>query len=206
MKKILIPILIPILLLCASGLSRAQEVDNTFGGWAFVEVNHEFQKPRIYLLGYVECDNYQFQRLDCIYGRFGVGYKPLDWLSFGMNYVPQYEPGIMKHFLEADIMGTLKSGGFKASIRERYRRGFTTNTNELRSRLKLAYSIPNTKFAPYLAAEVFTWGTKWLKTRHFVACDYNVLDYMQIEVYYLYYTFDDKPAMHAIGFGLNFNF
>jgi len=107
-----------LLLLTASFLSWAQEqeYDNTFGGWNFIEVNHDFKKHSIYLTGYIECDNYQFQRLECVYGRFSVGYMPLKWLKFGLNYVPLYEPDRWKHYIEADLVGTLKSGDFKVSI------------------------------------------------------------------------------------------
>jgi len=202
MKKYLLTALI----LCSSLFARAQESGDLFAGWMFTEVNYTFQKPKIYLLGYVECDNYNFNRFDCIYGRFGVGYKPLKWLKFGVNYVPLYEVAKWHHMIEADLMGALNSGDFSVSIRERYRHDFTVNYNELRSRLKVAYSIPDSKFTPYLAAEVFTWGTTWLKTRHYVACDYDILPYMQLEFYYLYYAFAHARATHALGLGLNFNF
>lgn len=196
-----------LLALLCGGAMNAQEVeDNTFGGWLFVEVNHDFANG-LYVTEYIEHDNYQFSRLECIYSRTSVGYKVLPWLKLGVNYVPVLNPGNeWKHYMEADVVGTLKSGNFKVSIRERYRHGFTgTATNELRSRLKVAYSIPDSKFGIYLAPEVFTWGDEWKKTRHYVACTYDVLDYMQIEAYYLYYAFRNDPAEHIIGLGLNFD-
>lgn len=184
--------------------AAASKSDETFGGWFFAEVNHDFDCG-LSLTGYIEHDNYSFKRLECNYGRFSVGYKILPWLRIGVNYVPVYEPGKWLHFGEAEVMGTLKSGDFKVSIRERYRHGFTNGKNELRSRLKVAYSVPNSKLGFYLAPEVFTWGVEWKKTRHYVACTYNVLDYMQIEGYYLYYAFNGVPAQHVIGLGLNFD-
>lgn len=192
-------------ILLAFPFSLSAQEDNTFGGWFFAEVNHDF-KFGMYMTGYVEYDNYQFQRLECCYSRMSIGYKILPWLKFGVNYVPVCEPGnVWFHYGEVDVMGTLKSGDFKVSIRERYRHGFTNSKNELRSRLKVAYSIPSSRFGVYLAPEVFTWGTEWKKTRHYVACTYDVLDFMQIEAYYLYYAFKEDPAEHVIGFGLNFN-
>jgi len=166
-------------------------------------VNHDF-KNGMYVTGYFEHDNYQFQRLDCNYFRLSVGYKPLPWLKIGVNYVPVNEPGEWLHYGEVDVMGTLKSGNFKVSIRERYRHGFTNNKNELRSRLKVTYSI-NEKWGVYLAPEVFTWGTEWKKTRHYCACTYNITKWMQAVAYYMYYTFKNDPAEHVIGFGLNFD-
>lgn len=183
-----------------------EEEDNTFGGWLFTEVNHDFENG-MYLTTYFEHDNYQFSRLECWYNRTSLGIKVLPWLKIGVNYVPVCNPGNQwKHYGEFDVVGTLKSGDFKVSIRERYRHGFTgTATNELRSRLKVAYSIPNSDFGIYLAPEVFTWGDTWKKTRHYAACTYNVKDWLQIEWYYMYYAFKNEPAEHVIGLGVNFD-
>lgn len=179
--------------------------DETFGGWLFLEVGHEFGDTGLGLTTYFEHDNYQFNHMECWYNRTTLSYKVLPWLKAGVSYVPVREPGYWKHYMEAELTGTLKSGNFKVSIRERYRHGFTgTATNELRSRLKVAYSIPDSKFGISLAPEVFTWGTEWKKTRHYVSCTYDVLDYMQIEGYYMYYAFKTAPAEHVIGLGLNF--
>lgn len=186
--------------------SFAQEAeDNTFGGWVFTEVNHDFDNG-LYAAEYLEHDNYQFSRMECWYSRTCIGYKVLPWLKAGVNYICLREPGEWKQLMEVDVVGTLKSGNFKVSIRERYRHGFLdTPTNELRSRLKVAYSIPNSRFGVYLAPEVFTWGNTWKKTRHYVGCTYDITDFMQLEGYYMYYAFRNDPAEHVIGLGLNFD-
>ena len=184
----------------------AQEAeDNTFGGWIFTEVNHDFSNG-ISTTAYFEHDNYQFQRLECNYFRFSVGYKILPWLKIGINYVPVFEPEcVTRHYGEIDLVGTLKSGNFKVSIRERYRHGFSNSKNELRSRLKVSYAIPDSKFGVYVAPEVFTWGNEWLKTRHYAACTYNLNNWLQIEAYYMYYAFKNDLAENVIGLGLNFD-
>lgn len=198
MKKLIILAALAVLPLC----SFAQEEDNTFGGWIFTELNHDFENG-MYLTAYFEHDNYQFQRLECNYFRFSFGTKILPWLKLGVNYVPVREPGEWLNYGEVDLVGTLKSGDFKVSIRERYRHGFTNDKNELRSRLKVAYKI-NDKFGVYVAPEVFTWGNEWKKTRHYVAGSYNITDNIQFEAYYMYYAFKSDPAENVIGFGLNF--
>lgn len=189
------------------GIANAQEEeDNTFGGWFFTEINHDFDNG-MYLTTYFEHDNYQFSRLECWYNRTSLGIKALPWLKIGVNYVLVCNPGNQwKYYGEFDVVGTLKSGDFKVSIRERYRHGFTgTATNEFRSRLKVAYSIPNSNFGIYLAPEVFTWGNEWKKTRHYAATTYNVNDKIQLEAYYMYYAFKNEPAENVIGFGFNFD-
>lgn len=196
------------MLACASLFSaNAQEDDETFGGWLFTEINHSFGNG-IYVTEYFEHDNYHFNRLECWYTRTSVGMKVLPWLKIGVNYVPVcYPGGVWKHYGEFDVMGTLKSGDFKVSIRERYRHGFTGSaTDELRSRLKVAYSIPGTAVGIYLAPEVFTWGDEWKKTRHYMACTYDINEHIQLEGYYLYYAFRSAPAEHVLGLGLNFDF
>ena len=186
------------------GAFAQEEEDNTFSGWLFTEVNHDF-KNGIYTTAYFEHDNYQFKRLECNYFRLSAGYNILPWLKAGVNYVPVFEPeGEFNYFGEVDLVGTLKSGNFKVSIRERYRHGFTNDKNELRSRLKVAYKI-NDKFGVYVAPEVFTWEGEWKKTRHYVAGTYNITPWMQAEIYYLYYAFRDDKAEHIIGAGLNFD-
>lgn len=67
----------------------------------------------------------------------------------------------------------------------------------------LQYAIPDTRWKPYLAIEVFTWDT-WKRTRHYVACTYDVTSWMELEAYYFYYTHNGKPAQHIIGVGVNF--
>jgi len=201
MKKALFSLIV----LVALPFCAAAQENNTFGGWIFTEVNHSFRTAPLYITAYFEHDNYQFQRLECNYARLSFGVKPFKWMKLGLNYVPIQEPGIWKHCIEAEIMGTLKSGNFKVSIRERWRHVFTTGKNELRSRLKVSYNFPNSKFSMYLAPEVFTWGDKWQKTRHYLAAAYDITPFMQLEWYYLYYAFATPPAEHVIGIGLNFD-
>ena len=201
MKKLILIVLLAVLPV----LARAQEEDNTFGGWIFTEVNHDFDCGAS-LTAYFEHDNYQFSRLECNYFRFSAGYKILPWLKMGVNYVPVFEPdNVTNHYGEIDLVATLKSGNFKVSIRERYRHGFSNDKNELRSRLKVAYAIPNSNFGVYVAPEVFTWGNEWKKTRHYAACTYNVTDWMQLEAYYMYYAFKSEDAENVLGFGINFD-
>lgn len=203
MRKILLIVLASIITVGAYA-QQEQEVDNSFGGWFFVDANHDFSNG-IYLRGFFEHDNYQFQRLDCNYFRVSVGYKPLPWLSFGVNYVPVNLPGnVWNHYGEADVMGTLKSGNISVSLRERWRFGYNVRCNELRSRLKVSYKFGDSGYLVYLAPEVFTWGNEWMKTRHYVAAAKSFNEHIQLEIYYLYYAFKDAHPENVIGVGLNF--
>lgn len=191
-------------------LASEKEENNTFGGWEFVEVNYNFKKAPFFATLYFEHDNYQYQRLECWYLRSTLGWKVNKWLKADVAYDFMQEPGYVTHRALVDLQGTLKSGNFKVSIRERYIHSWSPaidkSSGVLRSRLKVAYAIPETKFSPYVAAEVFTHGTTWKKTRHYVACTYDFTDFMQLEWYYMYYAFNGAPAEHVLGIGLNFDF
>lgn len=203
MRKLLLPLIL--LTLPVLDLSAGNDGESTFGGWFFTEVNHDFKN--LYVTEYLEHDNLEYSRTEGWFSRTSVGVKVLPWLKVGVNYTPSFSPGnATRHFGEVDVVGTLKSGDLKVSIRERYRHCFTgASCNELRSRFKVAYSVPDTKMGFYLAPEVFTWGDRWMKTRHYVGWTYDLKDWMQLETYYIYYAFKNTPAEHVIGIGLNFN-
>ena len=201
-----------ILCLCLLALAfppclQAQE-DNTFGGWEFFEVNHDFGDGPFFGSFYFEHDNYQYRRLECWYTRTTLGVKILPWLKADVAYDYLQEPSFHTHKALFDLTGTLKQGNLKVAVRERYVHSWTpalgTQGNVLRSRLKVQYAIPETRWSPYLAVEVFTWGDEWKKTRHYVACNYVISDKVQLEAYYLYYAFNGIPAEHVIGLGVNF--
>lgn len=179
-----------------------------FGGWEFVEVNHDFGSSPFFGSFYFEHDNLGYRYFDCWYTRTTLGIKILPWLKADVAYDFLKEPSAVSHKLLLDVTGTLKSGNFKVAIRERYIHSWTPSTgkesNVLRSRLKVQYSIPESRWSPYLAIEVFTWGDTWKKTRHYVACNYDITSWMQLEAYYLYYTHNGRPAQHILGIGMNF--
>ncbi len=204
----LLLVFLPVVFLSAPAVAQESE-DNTFGGWEFFEVNHDFRNSPVFATFYYEHDNYQYKRLECWYTRTTLGVKILPWLKFDVAYDFIREPAWLTHKAVADLTASLKQGGLKVSVRERYQHGWTPETGDqsdvLRSRLKVQYSIPGSRFSPYLAAEVFTWGDQWKKTRHYVACDYDISDAVQFEAYYLYYAFNGIPAEHVLGIGFNFN-
>lgn len=179
----------------------------TFGGWEFLEVNHDFQNSNFFGSVYFEHDNYEYKHLECWYVRTTIGYKVCDWLKADVAYDFMQEPDYVTHRAIADLTGTLKQGNLKVALRERYMHTWTPSENKqgnvLRSRLKVQCGISETKFTPYLAMEVMTWGGKWNKTRHYAGCTYDVNNHVQMEGYYLYYTFNGAPAEYVVGVGLN---
>ena len=191
---------------CVPIFSQEKEEDNTFGGWEFLEVYHDFNETNWFTSFYFEHANYQYKRLESWYARLMFGYKFNNWLKADVAYDFMQEPDFITHRAVADLTGTIKQGNLTVSVRERYIHSWSPEVNEqgnvLRSRLKAQYAILNTRFKPYLAVEVFTWD-KWKKTRHYVGSTYSINNHLEIEGYYIYYAFDGKPAEHVLGIGLN---
>ena len=188
---------------------KAQEVPEgwSFGGWEFFEVSHDFGKTPFFGSFYFEHDNFHYKYFDNWYTRTILGVKVLPWLKADVGYDFVKEPSVLKHKLILDLTGTLKSGNFNVSLRERYMHTWIHSGgpqgNELRSRLKVQYNVPDTRWSPYLAVEVISWG-QWIKTRHYVGSQYSFNDWLQLETYYIYYSHNGKPAQHILGIGLNF--
>ena len=184
-----------------------QEDDNSFGGWHFVEISHKFGDSKVTGMLYFEHENYQYKRLDCWYLRPGIRYNALSWLKLGLSYDYLRVPDTYGHRLVPEVTGTLKEGRLSVSLRFRYLHTWKpelhTQDDELRTRLLVSYKIPNLKLMPYVATEAFTWGNEWRKTRNYVACTYDVTNYMQAEAFYML-TFTKKETQHILGFGMNF--
>lgn len=208
MKRLRI-LLIGIFLL-TGGLLRAQEVPEgwRFGGWEFLEVAHSFGNSPVYGSFYVEHDNRQYRYFDCLYTRTTLGVKILPWLSADVAYDFLVEPSACSHKLLLGAAATLRSGALKVELRERLVHSWSpsqgTRDNLLRSRLKVQYSFPDSSWSPYVAVEMFSWGDRWIKARHYVGCSYDITRWMQAEAYYIYYAYNGKPAQHILGLGLNF--
>ena len=183
--------------------------DNRFGGWEFFEASYSFKNLGWFTSVYFEHDNYQYKRLECWYIRLTLGYKINSWLKTDVAYDFMQEPAYITHRGIYDITATVKQGNLTVSLRERYIHSWSPSIGKhsdvLRSRIKAQYSIPDSRFGPYLAVEVFTWDA-WKKTRHYVGTTYKINDHFEIEGYYLYYTFADSPAEHVLGIGLNIEF
>ena len=199
-------ILAMMLLSPLSGYAQ-QEEDNSFGGWHFVEIAHKFGNSKVTGMLYFEHENYQYKRLDCWYLRPSVRYNVLPWLKLGLSYDYLKVPDTYGHRLVPEVTGTLKEGRLSVSLRFRYLHTWKpelhTQDDELRTRLLVSYRIPNLKLMPYMATEAFTWGNEWRKTRNYVACTYDVTNYMQTEAFYML-TFTKKEMQHILGFGMNF--
>lgn len=180
----------------------AQENDD-FGTWT------DFQATKSWKRAYVSFraeyrSNQNVQSLDCWFLRPTVGIKITPWLKFDVGYDFFNKPSTVQHRILPSLTATLKEGNLTVSLRERYTLIYSPSTEAcshlLRSQLKAQYAIPESRFKPYLAVEVFTWKN-WQKTRHYVGTLFHIAEHHELDLFYMYYTFDDKPSEHVLGLG-----
>ena len=137
-------------------LEDAQEAqeDNTFGGWEFLEVYHDFGKSPVFASIYFEHDNFQYKRLDNWYIRTTAGVKILPWLKADVAYDFLKEPSSYSHRALFNITATLKQGNLKASIRERYIHSWTPP--------KAAFDAAD-EMGMTFVVEAGIWIDRWMK-------------------------------------------
>lgn len=195
-----------LLSLCAL-VCRAQE-DSYLGLWTDIQLNHNFSEKWYGSVRaeYRGTDN--LKSTECWFIRPVVGYKFTSWLKFDVGYDFLKKPSSLNHRGLFSLTGTLKQGGLSVSLRERYIYAYNQDAKKsshvLRTQLKAQYKIPQSMFKPYVAVELFTWE-KWQKTRHYVGTLMNVAKNFDIDLFYMYYTFNGKPSEHVLGAGVMIN-
>ncbi|MBQ3723533.1 MAG: DUF2490 domain-containing protein [Bacteroidales bacterium] len=75
----------------------------------------------------------------------------------------------------------------------------------LRTRGKVAYAIPETRFKPYVSCELFT-TDKWEKTRYYLGTTCKLGEHSTLDLFYLYYVMAGVPNQerHVLGLGYAF--
>lgn len=186
-------------------ICKAQE-DSYLGLWTDIQLNHNFNEKWYGSVRaeYRGTDN--LKSTECWLIRPVVGYKFTKWLKFDVGYDFLKKPSSLNHRARFSLTGTLNQGGLSVSLRERYIYAYNQDARKsshvLRTQLKAQYKIPQSIFKPYVAVELFTWE-KWQKTRHYVGTLIDFNEHHGLDLFYMYYTFDGKPAEHVIGVGYN---
>lgn len=179
-----------------------------FGSWHFIQAIKPLGSSGAYLGFRAEYRDYNnFSATERWYLRPIVGYRFTSWLKGELMYDFMRKSGdIQIHQAIAGIIATLREGPLSVILRERYQYSYNatagTTRNYLRSYLKTAYTIPQSRLVPYLAVELFTWDT-WVKTRHYAGTAIRLGEQCSLEVYYMYHTFASQEASHLLGLGCN---
>ena len=140
-----------------------------------------------------------------------------------------------RHRFNVSLTASYRLGRVNFSLRERYRFTYRPphkatrydfdnamwedvtvskkHNHTLRSRLKIAYDIPRSKFQPWTSFELFN-DIKLCKTRFQVGLDYTIRKQHEFSVYYQYQYIapgdDDEDDLkinsHMLGLGYTFKF
>ena len=184
----------------------ASAQNDDFGTWTDIQCSHSWD--RIYTSLRMEYRSKgDATATDLWFVRPTLGVKLTPWLKADIAYDLMGKPSGMLHRGLFSLTATLRQGPLSVSVRERYILGYNvagnTISHVLRSQLKAQYAIPGSRFAPYLAVELFIWE-HWQKTRHYVGTDLEVQDWLTLDIFYLYHTIDGQPAQHIAGLGAHF--
>ncbi|MBR0170320.1 MAG: DUF2490 domain-containing protein [Bacteroidales bacterium] len=133
-----------------------------------------------------------------------IGKRLTPWLKADIGFDRFETPSAVQWRGLLSLTFILKQGPLTASLRERYIRSYTPDTdtwgNLLRSQLKVAYAVPGTVLKPYVAIEIYAWE-HWRQTHHFVGCQLTVAKGHNIDFFYVYATSATKPEAHIAGIG-----
>lgn len=179
-----------------------------FGSWHFIQATKTLGQSGAYLglrAEYRDCN--EFSATERWFLRPIVGYRFTSWLKGEVMYDFMRKPGdIQIHQGIAALIATLREGPLAVTLRERYQYSYNatagTACNYLRSYLKTAYALPEGRFTPYLAVELFTWDT-WIKSRHYAGTSIRLSTHCSLDAYYMYHTFAASEASHILGLGCN---
>ena len=179
-----------------------------FGSWHFIQAIKPLGSSGAYVgfrAEYRDCNH--FSATERWFLRPIAGYRFTPWLKGELMYDFMRKPGdVQIHQAIAGLTATLKQGLLSVTLRERYQYSYNTTAetsrNYLRSYLKTACALPESRLTPYLAVELFTWDT-WVKTRHFAGTAIRLSDRCALDVYYMYHTFAASEASHVLGLGCN---
>ena len=166
--------------------------------------------------------------LDKIISSVGVNYKILPWLKVGASYGfinvrdEEFDNKTNKslvewknrHMVNVDVTGSYKVGRVKLSLRERVRFNFRTDSINpyehanpaisLRSRLKAAYDIRQSRFEPYAYVELYTtlnavdavpnykdyhqaYKQYMSRLRFSVGTEFKISNYHRLDIYYRFH-------------------
>lgn len=190
--------------------STAQEAEKaSYGSLTYADINHKFGGSGWFSTLHLEHNSLRFETTSLVYARTIVGYNFNKWLQADVAYDLMRMPNsVTVHRAVLDITGTVKTGDFKLSLRERYlhdwKPSLGTQGNMVRSRFKFQYDIPNSRFSPSIAIEMFSWGLKWDKTRTFFTCLTKLNDHFYLDISYIWYINSNLPMKHDAGLGLVF--
>ena len=191
-----------------SGTIRAQERDD-FGIWSQIDLGAKISDKWSGGLWFEHRSKENARTLDCALVMPYVNYKP--WKHLQLGYSSEFIQTLSGWLITCRPAATLLlgDGDLTFALRELpiYTHYCTTGSGKwmLRSRGKVAYAIPETRFKPYVSCELFT-TDQWEKTRYYLGTTCKLGDRSTLDLFYLYYVMAGAPnrERHVLGLGYAF--
>ena len=196
------------ILLAASTVLSGQTVPDShdLGSWVSVHMNKSWGKPYMALRA-EHRSNQRLSNTECWFLLASGGYRLTPWLSSDLGYEFWNIGGAQHHRFVLTASETLRQGPLSVTLREKLEYtlapGGGTYQN-LRTRLRAQYAIPDSAFRPYMMAEVFTWGA-WKRSLYYVGTDIVIGEHSSLDLFYLYHLQQGGPYVHTIGVGYVIN-
>lgn len=170
-----------------------------------------------------------FGKIDRFSHALELSYKPVKYLKVGgaynlINFNHEKKGWEIRHRYYFYATGSVSVGRFGFSLRERFqstkRQGVEETAKRanpklyLRSRLKVDYDIPKSKFEPFVSVELFNTlndpqENKMDRWRGIAGTSFKLNKKNTFQVYYRYTNYkddDDDTDIHQIGAGYSFKF
>lgn len=154
----------------------------------------------------------------------GGGYNFTKWLKADLGYEYwKIHRSTDAHRIVGSATGTLKSGNWAFSLRERYEfsinPGSESTSQLIRSRVRAQYSFKNPlTVTPYLMFEVFNGLSNspgWIRNLNYAGCELSFCEHHTFDIFYMYHLYNAQvpsapktvfAGIHILGIGYNFKF
>jgi hypothetical protein len=187
---------------------RAQERDD-FGIWSQIDLGAKFGSEWSGGLWFEHRSKEDARTLDCALVMPYLNYRP--WKHLQLGYSSEFIQTLSGFLITCrpSVTLLLGDGALSFALRELpiYTHYCATGTGKwaLRTRGKVAYAIPDTRFKPYLSCELFT-TRHWEKTRYYAGTTCALGPRSTLDLFYLYYVMAGTPnrERHVLGLGYAF--
>ena len=191
-----------------AGSLCAQERDD-FGIWSQIDLGARISEKWTGGLWFEHRSKDNAGTLDCALVMPYVNYRP--WRHLQLGYSSEFIQTLGGWLITCrpSVTLLLGEGNLSFALRELpiYTHDCTSGSGKwaLRTRGKVAYAIPDTRFKPYVSCELFT-TRRWEKTRYYAGTTCTLGPRSTLDLFYLYYVMAGTPNRERHVFGLGYAF
>lgn len=196
-----------VLLSFCGPILRAQDRDD-FGIWQDIDVGAKLSERWTGGLWFEHRSKGDAKVLDCALVMPYLDYKLSRFIH--LNYASEFIQTLNGWYITCrpSVSLYLGEGNLSFTLRELpiYTHCCADGSGKwtLRTRGKVAYSLPQTRLKPYLSCELFT-ARHWEKTRYYLGTSWSFGNHSTLDLFYLYYVMAGMSTQrHVLGLGYAF--